>query len=106
MTAKENIEYFGQLYDMDKTQLENQIKKMSEILDMKDYLDKPTSQLSKGMKQKVAFARATIHNPKVLLLDEPTSGLDVTAAIQVHEFIESIRKKGKPLFSLLTQWKR
>lgn len=95
LTAKENIEYFGQLYDMDKTQLENQIKKMSEILDMKDYLDKPTSQLSKGMKQKVAFARATIHNPKVLLLDEPTSGLDVTAAIQVHEFIESIRKEGK-----------
>ena len=50
---------------------------------MDEYIDKRVANFSKGMKQKVAFARTIIHNPKVLLLDEPTSGLDVTAAVQV-----------------------
>lgn len=95
LTARENIEYFGKLYDMSKEELDAQIKKISEVLDMKEYIDKPVGKFSKGMKQKVAFARATIHNPKVLLLDEPTSGLDVTAAIQVHDFIKGLKKEGK-----------
>ena len=92
LTAKENIEYFGMLYDMDKNKLDEQIKKISKILEMDEYIDKRVANFSKGMKQKVAFARTIIHNPKVLLLDEPTSGLDVTAAVQVHEFIKSCKK--------------
>lgn len=95
LTAKENIEYFGMLYDMDKNKLDEQIKKISEILEMDEYIDKRVANFSKGMKQKVAFARTIIHNPKVLLLDEPTSGLDVTAAVQVHEFIKSCKKDGR-----------
>lgn len=95
LTAKENIEYFGMLYDMDKNKLDEQIKKISKILEMDEYIDKRVANFSKGMKQKVAFARTIIHNPKVLLLDEPTSGLDVTAAVQVHEFIKSCKKEGR-----------
>lgn len=95
LTAKENIEYFGMLYDMDKNKLDEQIKKISKILEMEEYIDKKVANFSKGMKQKVAFARTIIHNPKVLLLDEPTSGLDVTAAVQVHEFIKSCKKDGR-----------
>ncbi len=95
LTAKENIEYFGMLYDMDKNKLDEQIKKISKILEMDEYIDKRVANFSKGMKQKVAFARTIIHNPKVLLLDEPTSGLDVTAAVQVHEFIKSCKKDGR-----------
>ena len=95
LTAKENIEYFGMLYDMDKNKLDEQIKKISKILEMDEYIDKRVANFSKGMKQKVAFARTIIHNPKVLLLDEPTSGLDVTAAVQVHEFIKSCKKDAR-----------
>ena len=95
LTAKENIEYFGMLYDMDKNKLDEQIKKISKILEMDEYIDKRVANFSKGMKQKVAFARTIIHNPKVLLLDEPTSGLDVTAAVQVHEFIKSCKNDGR-----------
>ena len=95
LTAKENIEYFGMLYDMDKNKLDKKIKKISKILEMDEYIDKRVANFSKGMKQKVAFARTIIHNPKVLLLDEPTSGLDVTAAVQVHEFIKSCKKDGR-----------
>ena len=75
--------------------LDEQIKKISKILEMDEYIDKRVANFSKGMKQKVAFARTIIHNPKVLLLDEPTSGLDVTAAVQVHEFIKSCKKDGR-----------
>lgn len=97
LTARENIEYFGKLYDMSKEQLENQIKTIVDALDMKEYIDKRVANFSKGMKQKTAFARSIIHNPKVLLLDEPTSGLDVTAAVQVHDFIKSCKSEGKTI---------
>lgn len=97
LTARENIEYFGQLYDMSKEELNTQIDKMVKALDMGEYIDKRVGKFSKGMKQKTAFARAIIHDPKILLLDEPTSGLDVTAAVQVHEFIKECKKAGKTI---------
>lgn len=97
LTAKENIKYFADLYDMDKDLFKTQLDKIMKILDMNEYIDKRVANFSKGMKQKVAFARATIHNPKVLLLDEPTSGLDVTAANQVHDFIQACKKDGKTI---------
>lgn len=97
LTARENIEYFGQLYDMTKEELNTQIEKMVKALDMGEYIDKRVGKFSKGMKQKTAFARAIIHDPKILLLDEPTSGLDVTAAVQVHEFIKECKKAGKTI---------
>ena len=95
LTARENIEYFGKLYDMSKEELNEQINKLTKALEMNEYIDKRVGNFSKGMKQKVAFARAIVHNPKVLLLDEPTSGLDVTAAVQVHEFIKNVKKENK-----------
>lgn len=95
LTARENIEYFGMLYDMDKDSLNRQISKISKMLDMEEYIDKRVGKFSKGMKQKVAFARTIVHDPKVLLLDEPTSGLDVTAAVQVHDFIKKCKKDGR-----------
>ncbi len=95
LTARENIEYFGDLYDMPKDELNKSINKVSKILDMDEYIDKRVGKFSKGMKQKTAFARATIHNPKILLLDEPTSGLDVTAARQVHDFIKACKDEGR-----------
>ena len=51
---------------MDKNKLDEQIKKISKILEMDEYIDKRVANFSKGMKQKVAFARTIIHNPKVL----------------------------------------
>ena len=52
---------------MNKAELNEQIQKLTKLLEMDEYIDKPVGKFSKGMKQKVAFARATVHNPKVLL---------------------------------------
>ena len=53
--------------------------------------------MSKGMKQKVAFARAIIHDPDIMLFDEPTSGLDVSAIKEVHDFIKICKNEGKTI---------
>ena len=95
LTARENIEYYGMLYDMPKEKLKESVEKFVKDFEMEEYIDKRTATFSKGMKQKTAFARATIHSPEIMLLDEPTSGLDVTAAEQVHEFIKNSKKQGK-----------
>ena len=95
LTARENIEYYGMLYDMPKDTLNKAVEKFIKDFDMSEYIDRRVANFSKGMKQKTAFSRATIHSPKIMLLDEPTSGLDVTAAEQVHKFIYESKKEGK-----------
>ena len=97
LTAAENITYFGELNDLDKKYIKSRIEELSEIFGMKEYIDRRASKLSKGMKQKVAFARSIIHNPDIMLFDEPTSGLDVSAIREVHDFILNCRSRGKTI---------
>lgn len=97
LTAAENIAYFGELNDMDKAELKERIAKLARIFGMEEYINRRAGKFSKGMKQKVAFARSIVHNPDVMLFDEPTSGLDVSAIRNVHEFIQSCRDEGKAI---------
>jgi sodium transport system ATP-binding protein len=71
------------------------IDELITILDMGEYADRPCKRFSKGMSQKVALARALIHDPAHLLLDEPTAGLDVMSARQVRKLITDSRAAGK-----------
>ena len=64
----------------------------------KDFLKKPVSSYSKGMRQRVSMARALLSNPKLLFLDEPTSGLDPSGAVLFRRIIEEERKKGTTVF--------
>ena len=97
LTARENIEFFGQLYDMKKEQLNNKIKHLSEYFQFEGYLDTKASALSRGMKQKIAIARAIVHDPKIMLLDEPTTGLDVIARRLLYDLILKWSKEGKTI---------
>ncbi|NMB32885.1 MAG: ATP-binding cassette domain-containing protein [Clostridium sp.] len=97
LTAEENIAYFGELNGMSKEQIRKRTKELSKLFNTESYLTKRAAALSKGMKQKIAFARAIIHDPDIMLFDEPTSGLDIGAIRDVHEFIMSCKKLGKTI---------
>jgi len=97
LSAAENIAYFGELYDMGRAAIKSRIEYLSEIFGMQDYINRRASKLSRGMKQKVAFARSIVHNPDIMLFDEPTSGLDVSAVREVHQFIAKCRSEGKTI---------
>jgi len=97
LTAAENIAYFGRLNNMDEDQLKERIEELARIFGMEEYIHRKAGKFSKGMKQKVAFARSIVHNPDIMLFDEPTTGLDVSAIRNVHEFIIDCKAQGKTI---------
>ncbi len=97
LTAAENIEYFGELNGMKRADIKKRTEQLAEAFGMQDFMNRRASKLSKGMKQKAAFARSIIHNPDIMLFDEPTSGLDVSAAREVQDFILACRLEGKTI---------
>lgn len=97
LTARENLQYFARLYQINKQESKERIEQLASRFDMTDYLDRKLSGFSKGMRQKVAIARTLIHDPDVILLDEPTTGLDITSANMFRELIHQLRQEGKTI---------
>jgi len=95
LTPKENLEYFARLNGMRKENMNSRIEFLVEEFDFKNYFQRTFMELSKGMKQKVAIARAIVHNPSVMLFDEPESGLEFKASRTVLEFMEKCKLEGK-----------
>ena len=96
LSAVDNLKYFSSFYP--KEQIRS-IEEVLEELEFKpDFLKKPVSSYSKGMRQRASMARALISNPKLLFLDEPTSGLDPSGAVLFRKIIEEERKKGTTVF--------
>jgi sodium transport system ATP-binding protein len=95
LTARENVAYFARLYGLSEAQTIRRIAALFRLLEMESYADRRTDTFSSGMKQKVAIARAVVHDPPILIFDEPTSGLDVLGARTVVEFIQACRAQGK-----------
>ena len=96
LSALDNLHYFSSFYP--KEQLRDAEEVLDELEFKRDFLRKPVSSYSKGMRQRVSMARALISNPKLLFLDEPTSGLDPTGAVLFRRIIEKERQKGTTVF--------
>ncbi len=97
MTAKEMVEYYGQLYGLEGSQLKERLDDLFETLQMNSFRDLQGGKMSTGMKQKVSIARALIHDPPVLIFDEPTNGLDVLVQRAVIQNIAALRGRGKTI---------
>lgn len=96
LSAIDNLKYFSSFYPAEQLV---DIGEILEKLEFKtDFLKKPVSSYSKGMRQRVSMARALINSPKLLFLDEPTSGLDPFGAVLFRRMIEEERKKGTTVF--------
>ncbi len=95
LTARENIEYFAELSGVLDGELKRKVDSVIERLDMASFAKQRAESLSSGQKQKVATARAIVHDPPVLMFDEPTSNLDVLASREIRQFMVESRGRGK-----------
>jgi ABC-2 type transport system ATP-binding protein len=98
MSAYDNLDFYGKIYDLPNDQRKESIKRFLEMLGLWEKRNVLVGTFSKGMKQKLAIARALIHDPQVLFLDEPTSNLDPEAAKTVRDFILELKEQKKTIF--------
>ncbi|HXY55980.1 MAG TPA: ABC transporter ATP-binding protein [Nitrososphaerales archaeon] len=98
MSAYDNLDFYGKLYDRSESQRKESNEYFLKLLGLWDKRDSAAGALSKGMKQKLAVARALIHDPQVLFLDEPTANLDPESAKTVRDFILELKKEKKTIF--------
>jgi ABC-2 type transport system ATP-binding protein len=98
LTAYDNLDFYGKICDCLDAQRKENNKRFLEMLGLWDKRNDLAGTFSKGMKQKLAIARALIHDPQVLFMDEPTANLDPEAAKTVREFILQLKKEKKTIF--------
>jgi ABC-2 type transport system ATP-binding protein len=87
LNARDNLTIFADLYSIPKKEVKKRVTEMLTMFDLQDRADEKVGGYSKGMKQRLALARAFLHEPEMLFLDEPTAGLDPIAAKQVNDVI-------------------
>jgi ABC-2 type transport system ATP-binding protein len=98
LSAYQNLDYYGRFYKISKGQRQERIEYFLKMLGLWDQRDLSAGKFSKGMKQKLAIARALIHEPQILFLDEPTANLDPEAAKTVRDFILELKKENRTIF--------
>ena len=95
LSARENIKYFAELSGVLDSEMDRRVDAVLNRLDRASFANQRAESLSSGQKQKVAIARAIVHDPEVLMFDEPTSNLDVLASREIREFMVESRGRGK-----------
>lgn len=98
LSVYNNLKFFGSFYGLNDAHLEKRIDDVLEEIGLKDRKHMKAGKLSKGQKQRLAIARAILHDPQFVFFDEPTSGLDPVASVHVRELILSLKEKNRTLF--------
>lgn len=102
LTAREQLAIYADFYDVPRSQLNARVDELLEAFQLADRGDDRVSGYSKGMRQRLALARALLHKPELLFLDEPTSGLDPVSTRQVHTLIREQSRSGDHTVFLCT----
>jgi ABC-2 type transport system ATP-binding protein len=87
LSARENLRFFARLYNLEGRRIGSRIDELLRRVDMLEAADRPFSDYSSGMKQRIAIARALLHDPPILLMDEPTRSLDPAASLSLRQFV-------------------
>ncbi len=99
LTARDNLSTYAELYNVPRADVQKRVQEMLVEFDLADRADEKVGGYSKGMKQRLALARALLHKPDVLFLDEPTAALDPVAARSVNDLVEHLaRREGCTVF--------
>ena len=93
LSVKQNLQIYGRLYGV--KDLSSRINELTEDLNLKDFLNKQTGELSSGQKNRVSLAKSLINKPEILLLDEPTASLDPDIGDYVRSYVQSYKSKNK-----------
>ena len=94
MSARAYLDYFGAIYDLEPGLRQTRITELLELFDLADAGDRWLGTFSKGMRQKVALIRATLHRPRLVLADEPTSALDPDSARRAWAYLKDLQDAG------------
>ena len=97
LTARQNLGYYGRLYGLRGATLRRSIDRYLALVGLTDDGERRVGGFSKGMRQKVAIARALLHEPEVIYLDEPTSALDPSASKVVRDLVATLRDAGRSI---------
>lgn len=98
LTGREFIYYMGGLHNMKKEELRENVERVIDLLELASWIDKRTEDYSQGMRQRVTFASAFVHNPKAIIIDEPMVGLDPRSARIVKNTLKQKTKEGVSVF--------
>ncbi len=99
LTARDNLSIYADLYNVPLADVSTRVNDLLTEFELADRADEKVGGYSKGMKQRLALARALLHKPEVLFLDEATSGLDPVAARHVNDLVENLaRREGCTVF--------
>ena len=97
LTARENLEFYGALYGFSRAERERRVKDSLRAFGLLKRADSLARTFSRGLKQRLSIARATLHQPDVLLLDEPYSGLDQGAVALLDEMLATAKSDGRTI---------
>ncbi len=95
LSTRELLDIMGNIYGMEKADIEKKIDEISEILGLSSFIDNRIERLSTGQTQRASISRCLIHSPEVYIFDEPTLGLDIISSNAIIEFMQKERERGK-----------
>lgn len=98
LTGREFLEFVGRMYDIEKQKLAQKIEELIELFELKDYIDNLCENYSHGMKQRIVFSSALIHDPRVMVIDEPMVGLDPKSSRIVKDVLRDQAKNNVAIF--------